>query len=675
MDSPTPTLAPTKRRTTVAIVILIGLLAACIELLIVRSYLESARITSNFSKTVDSTTFLANVQREFYLYDKALRTSTPGRWDSGDAAERRIFLNRQVDLLMRTSDSPGFVSSVKVVRAKLERVNSLVRSPFGGTPAAHQWKELDRRLVALELQIKKAFDKEETLLFGTMADAVKGREKSQRFLVVLGGFVFLVTSVVVGAWSRSIRSRLTTAYNALVAEVEERKLLQEKLAHQAFHDVLTDLPNRALFRNDLDKALARAGRGRDVGVLYLDLDDFKAVNDDLGHDAGDSLLGNVAKALRGSIRASDTPARLGGDEFAVVLDDVASVGDAIGVADRLLLALAAIEVGGSGRRVRASVGIALSGETARDADDLLRNADAAMYEAKQSGKNAFRVYDPSRPVTTRGDAFEQEVARALQEDELVLHYQPIVSLPERETQGFEALLRWDHPERGMLQPGDFIGLAEERGLMPMLDAWVLREACRQLAEWKQHPAFEPLFVAVNISAGHFESVALVDEVEDALGRAGLSASCLRLEVTETMLTKDKAAAAETLGRLRDLGVSVALDDFGTGYSSLGYLREMTIDILKIDRSFVAGIATRPTDEALAGVIIDLAQTLGLEVVAEGIENELQERKVLALGCKTGQGYLFGRPQPAHAIEQVTIRETAKSVHSTQSRICEVALTY
>ena len=647
---------PKRVRRAIAVVAGIGLLFAGLEILIVRSYVESSRLTDVFTTSVNSTTFLANVQREFFLYQDELLHTPVERWDARRLVQRRTFLTRQVDLLARAGRSEEFESRVDAVRYKLSSINGLVRDPSlvrGGEAAVKM--EIRRRLGRLALQLKRAFDAEETLLYGTVSQAVRSREKSQRFLIALAGLVFIVAALVTGGWSRSVRSRLSTAYKALLTEIDERKALQDRLAHQAFHDGLTGLANRDLFHNDLDKALERAARrATSVAVLYLDLDNFKSVNDTFGHEAGDELLKQVGDRLKRCIRASDTAARLGGDEFAAVVDDMAARADVVALAGRIVEELDAIPQLDATLPIRASIGIALSDETTTTADRLLKNADYAMYEAKVAGKNGYRVYDEDMAArATDAVVLEQELREAIPRGELVLHYQPLVSLPSQAPAGLEALVRWNHPTRGFLAPGAFVPVAEERGLIVLLDRWVLNEACRQLAAWKKkRSGFESLYVSVNISAAHFEDATLVEDVAGALAGSGLDPRYLRLEVTESTLMRDKDSAAETLDRLKRLGVSISLDDFGTGYSSFGYLRRFSLDTLKVDRSFVANVATKPEDAAVAEAIVKLAHTLDLEVVAEGVENEAQLAELTRMGCETGQGFLFSRPQPPEVVESM-----------------------
>ncbi|MDQ6915470.1 MAG: EAL domain-containing protein [Actinomycetota bacterium] len=411
--------------------------------------------------------------------------------------------------------------------------------------------------------------------------------------------------------------------------------------HQAFHDGLTDLPNRAMFVGRLEQALAQAADSEtSVAVLFLDLDRFKNVNDSLGHAAGDELLIAAARRLRGCVRPADMASRFGGDEFALLLEDLASPAAAERVALRVLTSLEApFTVAGREVFISASIGIATG---AGPDDDPVRDADLAMYRAKAEGKARFVRFETGMHVAVvERLELEADLQRAVDRDELLLHYQPVVDLHDGEVIGLEALLRWQHPVRGTVPPGEFIGLAEEAQLMPQLGRWVLDEACRQMAAWRRDGARAS--VAVNVSGNQLQSGSLPGDVAGALERSGLPPEALALEITETVLMSDVASTVETLGELKALGVRLAVDDFGTGYSSLQYLRGFPIDILKIDKTFVDDLGGDSDDVALARAIIDLGHSFGLSVVAEGIEREDQRVRLLELGCGLGQGFLFARP--------------------------------
>jgi diguanylate cyclase (GGDEF)-like protein/PAS domain S-box-containing protein len=427
---------------------------------------------------------------------------------------------------------------------------------------------------------------------------------------------------------------------------------QERFRHLALHDPLTTLPNRTLFLDRLDHAVASSVRRKSgVAVLFLDLDGFKVVNDSLGHEAGDRLLVSVGERLTECLRLGDTVARLGGDEFAILLEgDVDSA--AAGLAARRLLEAMRppFLLGGREIAVGASIGVALGqGGEVRPAD-LLRNADIALYEAKGAGRATFTVYEP-RMAATVIVRLQQEtdLRRAIDRDELRLHYQPVFDLQSGEVGGAEALIRWQHPERGLLSPAEFIQTAEANGLVVPLGEWALQEACRTARQWQERRPDREVVVGVNLSARQLQESGLVDSVAAALAGSGLAPALLELEITESMVMMDGPAAIRTLAELRALGVRLAIDDFGTGYASLTYLRDIPVDAVKIDRSFVAGIGRTRSSLAIVRAIVGLAHDLGLEVTAEGIET-LEQRTILrSLGVDRGQGYYFARPLPAGAI--------------------------
>ena len=437
-------------------------------------------------------------------------------------------------------------------------------------------------------------------------------------------------------------------------DVTDRKHLEDELAHQAFHDSLTGLSNRGVFRDRVEHGLARAGRvGGSMTVLLLDLDGFKTINDGLGHDAGDELLVGVAARLQACSRSSDSVARLGGDEFALLLEDVEDEERAGASANRLLDALEPpFEVRGREVFVRASVGIAIS-DGRDDTDALIRNADTAMYAAKAAGKGRWEFFRPDMHARALAHFEVQgDLEHAIAREEFAVHYQPIVDIDSGGIGGIEALVRWMHPTRGMLPPFEFIGIAEETGLIVPLGRWVLEEACRQTAAWRAAlPAAANLWVSVNLSTRQLVEADLVDQVRDALETTGLEPSALTLELTEGSLMQDVPSTLVKLQGLKSLGVRLAIDDFGTGSSSLGYLRQFPIDLLKIDKSFVDEIASVGSDgPALVRAIIELAHTLHLDTVAEGIEQDEQLTELRTAGCHSGQGFLFAKPLAFDAME-------------------------
>jgi diguanylate cyclase (GGDEF)-like protein len=436
----------------------------------------------------------------------------------------------------------------------------------------------------------------------------------------------------------------------LEQSLSELSRLKEELRFQAYHDSLTGLANRSLFVERVDQALAAAQGGAVPVVLFLDLDNFKDVNDTLGHAAGDRLLVAVADRVRSCVRGSDIPARLGGDEFAVLMDDVPGLARAQTVATRLIEALAVtFPVEGHDLKISASIGVAAGQGPQQRSDDLLRNADVAMYTAKQAGKDRFAVFEPTmHAAIVARHRLSTELSRGISEGEIVVYFQPLVALATGVAYGAEALARWRHPERGIVQPDDFIPLAEESGAIIPLGRAVLFEACRQAASWHRGPA-GPMVVSVNLSAAQLGRDDFVDDLTNILRATGLPGDRLVLEMTETVMFHDTQVTIARLTALRELGVRVAIDDFGTGYSSLGYLRRFPVDILKIAKEFIAGTGAGPDDWAFAHSIVALGQTLGLRIIAEGIEEEAQLAQLRELGCELGQGFLFAHPMPGDAI--------------------------
>ncbi len=431
-----------------------------------------------------------------------------------------------------------------------------------------------------------------------------------------------------------------------MVDITERKRAEEKLAQLAQFDALTGLPNRALFRDRLEQAVARARRERWLTALaFIDLDRFKEINDTLGHAAGDALLQSVAQRLRSCLREGDTVARLGGDEFTAILEDLQSANDLPLLAQKIIAALEQPVVH-AGREIvdGASIGYALYPEDGEDVETLLTHADTAMYRAKSEGGSAYQRFAADMAEAARGRVtLEASLRRALERSELELHYQPIYKLGEDRLVGAEALLRWRHPERGLVPPGEFIGVAEASGLIVPIGAWVVREACQQLARWRA--GGRDLRIGINLSARQFRRAGLVETVSGALAESGVPGEALTLEITESLLMENPEGSRRMLEGLKALGPRIVIDDFGTGYSSLAYLRRFPIDAVKIDRSFVSELTSDPEDAKIVRAIIHLARDLRLAVTAEGIETTAQLEFVRAHGCDFGQGYLFGRPVP------------------------------
>jgi diguanylate cyclase (GGDEF)-like protein/PAS domain S-box-containing protein len=442
---------------------------------------------------------------------------------------------------------------------------------------------------------------------------------------------------------------------ATLRDVTERRALERELEHQAFHDRLTGLANRALFRDRLEHALARRNRNQHpVAVLLLDLDDFKVVNDSLGHAAGDRLLVMVAERLRGHLRASDTTARLGGDEFAVLLDDPAAADEAMRVAERLIEVLAApYQLDGRELFVRASIGVALAAATGQPADELLRDADMAMYAAKAQSRGGYQVFQPALHEAAVGRlALEADLQRGIEEGQFALHYQPILELASGRLVGLEALLRWHHPERGWVAPLDFIPAAEASGQIVPIGRFVLRQACRQAVAWQARFPARPLRMSVNVSARQLQEPEVADDIKRVVDESGMDPRLLVLEITESVLVQDVEAMAAKLRALTACGLRVAVDDFGTGYSSLSYLHRFPVHLLKIDKSFIDRVDGSFDDAALARAIVRLGQALHLETVAEGVETASQLAALRELGCTYGQGYHFARPLEAGGVEEL-----------------------
>jgi diguanylate cyclase (GGDEF)-like protein/PAS domain S-box-containing protein len=440
-------------------------------------------------------------------------------------------------------------------------------------------------------------------------------------------------------------------------DISERKALEAELERRAFRDTLTGLPNRHAFVDRLGQVLLRTRRSKctsKVGVLFMDLDGFKNVNDSLGHWAGDALLVAVAERLKNRLRPEDVLARFGGDEFAVLLESVEDPSDVIRVAQRISEALREpFSVSYYRVSVNTSIGIALGAAHTNDPEGMLREADTAMYRAKEQGPGRYEVFDPAMQARAQERLeLEAELRRAVEQEEFVLHYQPIVSLRDGSMVGFEALLRWQHPERGLLKPSAFMPLAEETDLIVPIDGWVLEEVCRQAKRWERdYPSASLTVMNVNVSPKQLKGSGLARTIEETLARVAPKVHTLALDITEGFLLKASEDEARTLDALKKMGIRLDLDDFGTGYSSLSYIKSFPVDGVKLDKSFVEGLGDDTMGKALVQKIIELCHTLGLEVVAEGIETPEQATLLKDMGCDLGQGYYFGRPLPSEEFEE------------------------
>jgi diguanylate cyclase (GGDEF)-like protein len=551
------------------------------------------------------------------------------------------------------------------------------------TPGSRPSAELDQALAPLHFQAVAKLVGEDGLLVVLVPTGDVDAAAQQRMVLVGGGLAALIVLLLsvllllarniarplesmVLATARIVRGDyaervapsairelddLAGAVNDLAEQVQRRVA---DLAHLAFHDPLSNLPNRALYLQRLGRALERA-RPDSLAVLFLDLDNFKFVNDSLGHDAGDRLLIQVAARLQACLRPGDTLARLGGDEFTILLHNVHGIRDAVRVMERIMAQLRTpIQLGTRQVFVTTSAGIAMNEARTLGPEDLLRAADIAMYRAKTNGKARYALFDSTMaaPAVERLE-LESDLHQALARGELRLHYQPIVELSTGRVREVEALLRWEHPRRGLVPPDAFIPLAEETGLILPIGQWVLEEACRQARSWRQQfPNRAPLMMGVNVSARQLQQPDLPTLVTTVLRNTTLRPDDLKLEITESIAMHDAESTIQTLRELAHLGVQLAIDDFGTGYSSLAYLNQFPINVIKIDRSFVAQLGERGENGTVVRGIVALAQALELRVTAEGIETGQQAEQLRALGCEFGQGYYYGRPEPPETISML-----------------------
>lgn len=555
-------------------------------------------------------------------------------------ADRRLMesnARRFRTLLQNTSD----VIAVTDERGYLKLISDAVEREWGVSTAMLQGTVVFQQL----------HPKDIPALNQALANVAEGRRAHETVEVRIhkrtGGYLHCEVDVANLLQDPDIAGLLLTFH-----DVTERKRFMDELAHYAFHDRLTGLPNRSLFLDRLNhRSLSRTKAHSSFAVMFIDLDNFKVINDSLGHAAGDDLLIEVARRVQVVLRSSDTFARLGGDEFTILLDE-AKLDDATMIAQRVLDALdRPVKLADRLVYVSGSIGIAMSDTVETDAHGLMRNADAAMYKAKGQGKAGYAVFDQSLyDLSIQRLELELELRTAADGGEFSLQYQPIVCIESGELREVEALLRWNNPTRGAISPSVFIPIAEETGLICGIGAWVLRHACRQVAQWqRRYPQHRHLGLSVNVSGRQFQTFGFVTLVEDILRESGLDAHRLTLEITETAMLQDLETMRGVFDELRSLGIKIAIDDFGTGYSSISYLSHLPVDTLKIDRAFVDPLGTEDRSDGLVGAMIAMARTLGLQVTSEGIETQGQLDILRRFGCDLGQGYLFSKPLTSEGV--------------------------
>jgi diguanylate cyclase (GGDEF)-like protein len=629
----------------------LGMLIVTVQVMIVQAYRSVGSTTRSFDTATEVTTDLHHVSDEALRLGLAVdRLRLP---DGLDAVElRRGLLDQQLDVTAGASDDPRLHDSLARIRGELATFDAdfaRLRAQPSAARLARALPGLQRRTDQVQQTIKSTYDQAEIQFIGAIAQTLHARTAFQRLLVGTSGLSLAVALVLALSLRRRANRAFVRAYGQVVAEADMRKRLAEQLRHQAFHDPLTGLPNRALLHDRLQHALARGNRhGGRLAVLLVDLDGFKTVNDTLGHAVGDQLLCLVAERLRDTVRTEDTVARQGGDEFVVLAEELDSPGEATILAERLLDALTVpVPLAGRTLHVNASIGITTASDGVQ-ADDLLRDADVAMYLAKRHGPGRYRIFEPGmRAAVIDRAELEADLRHAVDRGQLRLHYQPIVHLATGRIVDAEALLRWQHPTRGLLAAGSFVPIAEQTGLILPLGTWMLGEACRQAREWQATvPGQQRLGLSVNLSAVELAQPNLPEQITRTLADSGLDPHHLTLELTEGLLIADVHATAATLADLHALGVQIAIDDFGTGYSSLAYLGRLPVNVLKIDKAFVDQVTRDRQTAVLTQAIIKLAGSLGLASVAEGIERAAQLDQLRQAGCQYGQGHHFAGPLDA-----------------------------
>ncbi len=616
------------------------------------------------------TTFILDVAEAFSTDDLRVSLVSPFPWPTRDGRALDAFQKEAWDHLSR---SPGdhFVRREKVSGREVLRV-AVSDSMDASCVSCHNshpqspktdWKVGDvRGLIEVVRPIDAITRGAQDLSWDLVAGIGFAGAGLLAFLVMMGRRLIrplrdlagAITLIAQGRHREKLphlerRDELGTVARALAflqQQTSERARAEAQISHMVHHDALTGLPNRVRFREEMDRALARARRGEPFAVFCVDLDHFKAVNDTLGHPVGDALLREVAGRLKACLRDTDTVARLGGDEFAILQVGGEQPLGATMLAERIIEFVSQpYDIAGHQVVIGASIGIALAPTDGDDADQLLKNADMALYRSKSDGRGVHRYFEPEMDakMQTRR-SLELDLRRAMVNEEFEIYYQPLVSLVDNGVCGFEALLRWKHPTRGMVSPADFIPLAEEIGVISPIGAWVLKRACQEASSWPSK-----VKVAVNLSPAQFKSKTLLLDVVAALGASGLPASRLELEITETVMLQDTETTLSTLYQLRDLGVRISMDDFGTGYSSLSYLRKFPFDKIKIDQSFIRDISSEDESVAIIRAVAGLGSSFGMATTAEGVETREQLRRLREEGCTEVQGYLFSPPKPAKEV--------------------------
>ncbi|HEX8707978.1 MAG TPA: EAL domain-containing protein [Pyrinomonadaceae bacterium] len=593
--------------------------------------------TVGFYAFIAATPIIAIVYFTYCTYLKNVEASVT----QAEQAERHIAALRESEERFRSAFDHAAGMALVASNGNWVKVNRSLCEMVGYS---------ERELLATNFQAITHQDDLSTMLAqvgGLLEGKIQTFQMEQRYVNKLGSLLWVLLSVTVIRDSQNNSSHLVFQ----IQDITDRKRAEERLLHDALHDILTGLPNRALFMDHLKLSVERAKRrdDRKFAVLFLDLDRFKIINDSLGHMVGDQLLVGIARRLENCLRPGDTVARLGGDEFTVLLEDISDVGESIEVADRLQKALARpFNLNGHEVFTTVSTGIALSTTGYERPEEVLRDADTAMYRAKMLGKARHEVFDKTMHARAMNLLqMETDLRRAIEREEFVLHYQPIVALDSGLISGFEALIRWQHPERGFVSPGDFIPIAEETGLIVPMGQWVLEQACRQIHYWQEnYPQYPPLQISVNLSGKQFINCNLIQQIKSVLEETHVAPQSLKLEITESMVMEDFDAAIEMLQQMRNLGIELSIDDFGTGYSSLSYLHRFPISTLKIDRSFVSRMTEHGENAEIVRTIVMLARSLKMDVVAEGVETQEQLSQLAILECEYGQGYYFAKPLSA-----------------------------